>query len=161
MIGFGHSDKPFLKYRVATLVDFLYGFYTALSIDRAVLVGNSLGGWAAALFALTYPDKVDGLVLVAAGYLYSDGPNPTVLETTANPSTRAELRSLLSLIFHAQDQFLSDAAIDQAFAIRLTANIGYTTEQFIESIRRKEDVLDNRLWLIKVRTLVVAGRKDK
>lgn len=62
-IGFGSSDKPFLNYRVQTMVKFLDGFYRKLNIERATLVGNSLGGWIAAAFALAHPDKVDRAVL--------------------------------------------------------------------------------------------------
>ena len=68
-IGFGKSDKPLINYRAATLVDFLNAFYKKLSISKATLVGNSLGGWVAMDFALQYPDKVNRLVLVdSAGY---------------------------------------------------------------------------------------------
>ncbi|PYJ75489.1 MAG: hypothetical protein DME69_14950 [Verrucomicrobia bacterium] len=68
-IGFGHSDKPLLNYRVSTFVDFLDGLMTELKIERASLVGNSLGGWVAAAFALTHPERVERLVLSdAAGY---------------------------------------------------------------------------------------------
>src|SRR5438067_13757271 len=54
-IGFGRSDKPLLNYRASTFVDFLDGFLNELKIDRASLVGNSLGGWIAADFALAHP----------------------------------------------------------------------------------------------------------
>src|SRR5438094_10281571 len=42
-IGFGHSDKPLLDYRVSTFVDFLDGFLKELKIEHASLVGNPLG----------------------------------------------------------------------------------------------------------------------
>src|SRR5438309_8167900 len=47
-IGFGKSDKPLINYRVATLVDFLDGFYKQVGVTKASLVGNSLGGWTVA-----------------------------------------------------------------------------------------------------------------
>ena len=43
-IGFGKSDKPMLNYRVNTLVDFLDGFYKQVGVQKATVVGNSLGG---------------------------------------------------------------------------------------------------------------------
>lgn len=68
-IGFGQSDKPFINYRVETLVDFLDAFCRKLEISKAAVVGNSLGGWAAMAFTLAHPDKVSRLVLVdSAGY---------------------------------------------------------------------------------------------
>jgi hypothetical protein len=68
-IGFRRSDKPLLSYRVSTFVDFLDGFLSELKIERASLVGNSLGGWVAAAFTLAHPERVERLVLSdAAGY---------------------------------------------------------------------------------------------
>jgi pimeloyl-ACP methyl ester carboxylesterase len=160
MIGFGKSDKPFLPYRVATLVDFLNGFFEELDIDKAILIGNSLGGWTASLFELIYPEKVEALVLVAAGYLFSDAADPTVLTTKANPATLSELHDLLSLVFYDQARFLSEAAVKQAFTARLTNNIGYTVEQLIASIRCKQDALDGQLANIRAKTLVIAGESD-
>src|SRR5438093_869653 len=49
-VGFGQSDKPQINYRVATLVDFLDGFYKKVGLTKASLVGNSLGGWTALAF---------------------------------------------------------------------------------------------------------------
>src|ERR1044071_2759248 len=68
-IGFGKSDKPLVNYRIRTYVDFLDQFCKQLKIERATLVGNSMGGWIAAAFTAAFPDRVDKLVLVdAAGY---------------------------------------------------------------------------------------------
>ena len=68
-IGFGKSDKPFIHYRIGTYVDYLDQFCKELKIERASLVGNSMGGWVAAAFTVAFPSRVDRLVLVdAAGY---------------------------------------------------------------------------------------------
>lgn len=47
----------------------------ALEIEQAILVGCSLGGKVAIDYALSYPDRVDGLVLVAPAI--SGAPQPT------------------------------------------------------------------------------------
>ena len=49
-IGFGKSDKPLVNYRIRTYVDFLDQFCKQLKIERATLVGSSMGGWIAAMF---------------------------------------------------------------------------------------------------------------
>ena len=43
-LGFGHSDKPLIDYKISTWVDFLYGFMQSQNIGKATLVGNSLSG---------------------------------------------------------------------------------------------------------------------
>jgi pimeloyl-ACP methyl ester carboxylesterase len=64
LIGSGLSDKPDIDYRPDRLVEFLRRFLDALHIERANLVGNSMGAGLAIAFALTYPDRVDRMVLI-------------------------------------------------------------------------------------------------
>jgi triacylglycerol lipase len=161
-IGFGRSDKPFLNYRVGTLVDFLAGFYHELKIDRASLVGNSLGGFTAAAFTLAYPEKVDRLVLVdAAGFALPKDQkvDPRILNGL-NPSTREAIKQVMSLVFYNKALFASDAAVDAFFAKKVATGDGYTIQRFIDSIINGEDVLDNRLGAIKEPTLIIWGRED-
>lgn len=159
-IGFGMSDKPFLNYRVATLVDFLAGFYKELKIERATLVGNSLGGFVSLAFALAHPERVDRIVLVdAAGYAMPKDINPRVLDGL-NPSTRSQVKELLPLIFYNRQVFGGDAAVDALFARRVSAGDGYTIQRLIESIIRGDDVLDGKLSAIKQPTLIIWGRED-
>ncbi len=49
-IGFGRSDKPLLDYSIQTYVDFLNEFLRQLKVEKASLVGESLGGWIAGLY---------------------------------------------------------------------------------------------------------------
>ena len=89
-IGFGASDKPLINYRVGTLVDFLEGFCKKAGIDKAVVVGNSLGGWTAMAFTLAHPERVQKLVLVdSAGYSFNQSPVKPTRQMLAglNPST--------------------------------------------------------------------------
>jgi len=158
-IGFGKSDKPLMNYRVGTLVDFLAGFYKELKIDRAALVGNSLGGWTAAAFALAHPEKVDRLVLVdAAGFKPEANIDPRTFNIL-NPSTRDDVRKILSMIFYNK-AFTADAAVDVMFARRIAAGDGYTIQRFIDSVTHGDDMLDGKLSALKHQTLIVWGRED-
>jgi pimeloyl-ACP methyl ester carboxylesterase len=66
-IGFGQSEKPLANYHNGMLSEFLVEFLKALGIQKASLVGNSMGGYVAAYTAVHYPDTVDRLVLVDGG----------------------------------------------------------------------------------------------
>lgn len=159
-IGFGKSDKPFINYRVGTLVDFLNGLLKELKVERASLVGNSLGGFTAAAFALAYPEKVDKLVLVdAAGYAVPKDTDPRTFNLL-NPSTREGVKQVMSVVFYDKKMFANDAVVDMLFAKKMQTGDGYTIQKFIESILRGEDVLDGKLDKIKQPTLLVWGRED-
>ena len=158
-IGFGKSDKPLVNYRIRTYVDFLDQFCKQLKIERASLVGNSMGGWIATHFTATFPDRVDKLVLVdAAGYA-----PPKDLDTRTfyglNPTSREGMKVLLAKLF-VNKLFLTDAAVDQAITARLAAGDGYTINSITESIIRGEDFLDESVKTIKRPTLLVWGRND-
>jgi len=158
-IGFGKSDRVMLKYRVGTYVDFLDKFMSELKIEKASLVGNSLGGWVAAWTAIKYPNRVEKIVLADAA-----GLKPAAIDMAQiyalNYSTRDEVRQLVKLVFFNQALFGSDAFVEQSLAIRVAANDGYTINSLIESIKRDEDFLNGRLGEIKKPTLVVWGKQD-
>ncbi len=65
LLGSGFSDKPDLAYTPQEMVEFLRGFMDALGVTKASLVGNSMGGGLAVGMALTYPERVDRLVLIS------------------------------------------------------------------------------------------------
>ena len=157
-IGFGKSDKPFLKYRVGTYADFLDKFMSELKIEKASLVGNSLGGWVAGLMSVKYPNRVEKLILVDAA-----GLEPAIIDFNRiyqlNNSTRDEVRANLKLIF-ANPMFHNEAFVDQFMTARVMTNDGYTINSLIESIKRKEDFLDSELGKIKKPTLIIWGKQD-
>jgi pimeloyl-ACP methyl ester carboxylesterase len=158
-VGFGQSDKPLINYRIGTYVDFLDKFLSELKVERATLVGNSMGGWVAAAYTLKYPARVEKLVLVdAAGFA---PPKDFDLDALAglNPSTRDDMKRLANLVFF-NPMFKSDAAVDLLLAQRMSAGDGYTIQRLVESIHRSDDMLDGKLGAVKQPVLIVWGRDD-
>lgn len=66
--GSGRSDRPTdpERYQPADLVADAVAVLDAAGADRAVLVGNSLGGLVGYLTAALHPERVAGLVLISA-----------------------------------------------------------------------------------------------
>ena len=158
-VGFGKSEKPFIKYRIGTYADFLDKFLTELKIEKTTLIGNSLGGWIAGFYAIKYPTRVEKLILVDAA-----GLTPKVIDYTKvyqlQSSTRDEVKANLKLIFANQAYAESPATIDNFLTQRVLANDGYAIDSITESIKRNEDFLDNRLVEIKAKTLIIWGKQD-
>ena len=64
--GHGRSDPPG-RDSMDAYRDVVLGLLDALGLDRAVIVGHSLGGGIAQTLALSHPDRVAGLGLVGTG----------------------------------------------------------------------------------------------
>ena len=64
--GHGNAPKPLTGYRVEELAGDARALLDLLEIERAVIVGHSLGAWVATKFAAEYPERVSGLLLEGA-----------------------------------------------------------------------------------------------
>ena len=65
--GHGDSARPDEGYSAADFVADAVAILDALGVDRAVVVGHSMGGYHATMLAATHPERVQGLVIVDAG----------------------------------------------------------------------------------------------
>lgn len=66
-IGFGLTDKPSVSYSDQLLADHLADFIDAVGLDQMHLIGNSMGAYGVARYAVDHPDRVKKMVLVASG----------------------------------------------------------------------------------------------
>jgi pimeloyl-ACP methyl ester carboxylesterase len=62
-IGFGRSTKAVIPYNVSDMAANTRKLLETLGIQKAMIVGHSMGGMVATRFALLYPDVVEKLVL--------------------------------------------------------------------------------------------------
>jgi pimeloyl-ACP methyl ester carboxylesterase len=156
-IGFGQSDKPHLDYRVATFTDFLYGFMQSQHLNKATLVGNSLGGWIALDFTLQHPEMVDKVVLVnAAGMPFQGSVNVNL-----NPASLAATRKMLESLFYDK-KMVTDAFVQTVFTNHLRNNDGYTIDRTLQGFSVENQFLDEaKLASVHAPTLVVWGREDE
>jgi pimeloyl-ACP methyl ester carboxylesterase len=159
-IGFGKSDKPLLDYSIQTYVDFLNEFLRQLKVEKASLVGESLGGWIAALYVAeigggTHLIPIEKLVLVDAAGLKQDKPIPDL-----NPSSLAAMRGMMEAVFY-DTSWLSEDALRKVFTDKLAVHDGYTVRSILGNPALGTERLDERLASIKVPTLVTWGKQDK
>jgi pimeloyl-ACP methyl ester carboxylesterase len=158
-IGFGQSDKPLMDYNIQTYVDFLNEFLHQLKIEKASLMGESLGGWISALYTLeagsdTHMVPVQKLVLVDAAGLKQDKPIPDL-----NPSTLESERKLLQVVFY-NSAWVTDEVVKRGLSDRIRANISYTVRSILTNPALNEERMDGRLDGIHVPTLVAWGKQD-
>jgi pimeloyl-ACP methyl ester carboxylesterase len=83
--GFGGSSKPIRSYDFPFFAEWLRDFLDAVGIDKAVLVGNSLGGRVALEAGLSLPDRVDRMVLLCPSPAFLRGRQAVPLVRLLRP----------------------------------------------------------------------------
>lgn len=76
--GHGDAERPAKGYRPRDFAADVAAFMDALDIGSAIIAGTSMGSTVAQRFALDYPERVLGLVLMASFVAYRS--NPAVVE---------------------------------------------------------------------------------
>jgi triacylglycerol lipase len=168
LLGFGASDKPLIDYRIQTWVDFVGEFLRQQNVGHFTLVGESLGGWISAQYAVQslggisagdafVLPKPDRLVLCdAAGHAPHGGAAPKFLLDT---SSLEGSRNLLRSIFYGPS-FSTDASVRAFFEHSLAKGDGYTTHAFISNPGVAAEFVDGKLGGVTVPTLVIWGEHD-
>jgi pimeloyl-ACP methyl ester carboxylesterase len=67
LLGHGRSEKPRADYTIGGFANGMRDLLSLLEVERATVVGHSLGGGVAAQFAYQFPERCERLVLVGSG----------------------------------------------------------------------------------------------
>ncbi|WP_067544328.1 alpha/beta fold hydrolase [Nocardia crassostreae] len=164
--GFGESGRPEVYernyLRIAT--DAVLGLLDELGIEKAHLLGNSMGGGVATMTALDHPDRGDRLVLMAPGGVGVNvlGPEPSegirrLMEYTMNPSDeRAMVFNEATLTEELVDRRLKAAADPRAQAALRDAYATFYNPKMAEPLP-----LWARLKGLQHEVLMLWGRDDR
>lgn len=173
MPGFGSSghpeqyDRSYLRYAAAATVALM----DELGIERAHLLGNSLGGSVAARLALDSPERVRRMVLMGPGSALSIGlfaPRPAegirrLMEfQLAEEKTRDKLEAFLrSMVF--DQSLVTEELIDSRYAAAIdpTAMSGLKAMQAANQRFPGEGELWREANQLKHEVLITWGREDR
>lgn len=129
LIGYGGSSKPEgIDYTLQLFTDTLYEALRAHGIERASLVGNSLGGGIALQMTLDHPEFTEKLVLMAPGcvapresYFTMPGIAKMVSNFGGPDFDRAEQKRLIGNLLHPDaHHHITDELVEQRFAVART-----------------------------------------
>lgn len=108
MPGHGYSEKPDRPYTIDYLSDHLVALMDALSIERAHLSGESLGGWVAAWAAAHHTDRTNKLVLNTPGNITNKPETMAGLKESSMRAVREAsmetVRTRVAWLFHDKSQ---------------------------------------------------------
>ena len=157
--GHGRSDKPKIgegNYSVQVLANDVHALVQKLDLERPILVGFSLGGMAATLFALEHSDKISRLVLV--------GTTSKMIPPTSAKALRIlrmilPYESLLRIVckyrFYRPSKRIFDEEVSRALEIDKTIAF-----EFWKEMTKNYDVR-SKIFEIRVPTLIIVGQEDK
>ena len=164
IVGFGATTRPDdIVYSLRTWTDHVWAFLDAHGIEKAAIVGNSLGGRIALQMATDRPDRISKMVLMGApgvGMTLTDG----LAALRAYQPSHDAMRELL------RNYFAVDPAtiIDELVAIRYEASIAGGAYEAYRAMffdprhaGTQLGITENEVRAIATPTLLVHGREDK
>jgi pimeloyl-ACP methyl ester carboxylesterase len=175
LLGHGRSDKPRADYSVAGYANAMRDLLSVLGIDRATVVGHSLGGGVAMQFAYQYPERCERLVLVSSGGVCPE-VNPLLrLAAVPNadlilPLLRLPVTRLLShAVFGLMHGLGTNLGRDARFLMRVFDSLPEVTARraFVRTLRSVVDwrgqaitMLDRCYLTQGMPTLLIWGARD-
>jgi pimeloyl-ACP methyl ester carboxylesterase len=139
--GFGSMRNLRNEFSVSGAADWLAAFFSALGLQRASLVGHSMGGLIAAVFAAKWPEKVSRLILAAPAVGFPKS------------SLKAQLLPLALSTCYVRPPFFPQLVWD-------TARAGWGT--LLRSARELLNMdVQKELESITAHSLLIWGRQDR
>lgn len=164
LVGFGATERPAdVRYSLRTWTDHVWGFLDALGIEKASVIGNSLGGRIACQMAEDDRSRLDRLVLMGApgvGMELTDGLKALRAYTPSAPA----MRDLLVNYFAVDTSIITDELV----TIRYEASAAPGAHEAYRLMFFHPDhaggqlgITEEQVRAITVPTLLVHGREDR
>lgn len=172
LIGFGHTDKPDIKYSPFDFLAFLKDFIDALGLEKVNMIGQSLGGGISLLYAIENPDRVNKLILVDSAGLGREMTLPMRLGSISLLSrwfkvSKPVLEALIKRLVY-NPEVITSGLVDLYYKLLSQPDAMRTISRVLSSVANlagaKKDVLGlirDRLDTIKSPTLIVWGKEDR
>ena len=173
--GYGESDKPDTSYTTEYYVTFLGHLMDALGLEKASLIGISMGGAISLGFSLHSPQRVEKLVLVDSHGLGKEVPGRVMsyamvrlpllnrLVWTLMSRSRTMVKWSLRTVFH-DPQFVSSSLVEEVFQAAKKTESGKAWRSWQRSEIGlggfRTNFLDE-LHTLAVPTLILHGEEDK
>lgn len=164
MIGSGLTDKPDYDYETQHYVKHLHDFMDAVKVERASMIGLSLGARVACKFAIDHPQRVNRLILLSATAYFpaqeiqkSIGASRSA--AAANP-TWENVRDILKDLVHDEASLVDDLiALRLAIYSRpeMKKAMGHILALLEPSVYNRNRIPDDDWRKLKAPTMIVAS----
>lgn len=158
--GHGGSSKDVSDGDLASFAELVAGFMDEVGIEKAHHFGHSMGGAIAAFLALSHPEKVESLALIASAGL-GEEINGEYIEGFIAANRRKEMKNVLSLLF-ADPDLVNRQLVNDVIRFKRLDGVDEALRKTADNIfpeGKQSDVPD--LSGVRVPMLVVWGREDR
>ena len=174
LVGFGHSDKPSVDYSLPFFAQFVKDFMEAQNIDRASLVGWSLGGGVSMQCAIQFPEKLEKLILLdSIGFgretfwVFRLSSIPLIGKILSRPTKKGTTLLLKACVF--DHTLITDEIVDLYYQFAALPG-GHAV--FLATLRSLADFLgtfkkevvqafQDNLGTMTIPTLIIWGKQDR
>jgi len=161
----GRSSKTSGSYTVADMADDVAGLMDGLGIERAHILGISMGGMIAQEFALRHPDRLDRLILTGTGAATGRARFDPIMawDFVKQHDTGGQAFAAQQFIWLFSTDFLRNhQVVDQTLALFANNPNPFSLEAYARQAQAylEHDSLD-RLGDVKAPTLVISGEQDR
>ena len=162
-LNWGPGDIFDQEFSFAYQVDHIREFMDLLGIEKANVVGHSMGGWLATLFGYESPNRINKLVLVAAG---GTATRPLTTMVDWQPPAEETVRTQIGNRLNAAPEGIDKQHVLQQYLDKLadpqqTGGFAKVMKHMTNPMTRQRYNTLRRLPHIPVPTLVLWGRDDK
>jgi pimeloyl-ACP methyl ester carboxylesterase len=173
--GYGDSAKPKMRYSTEYYVDFLSQLMDALGLEKASLVGISMGGAISLGFSLQSPQRVEKLVLVDSHGLGKEVPGRKMSYVAVRlpllnkvvwailGRSRTMIRWSLRTVFH-DPQAVTSSLVDEVFQEAKKPGVGEAWRSWQRNEIGWSSLRTNfveKLHTLAVPTLILHGAEDR
>jgi 2-hydroxy-6-oxonona-2,4-dienedioate hydrolase len=146
-------DIPLRKLSVTTLMEHVAKFIEYKGFDQVYVLGNSLGGHIAQLYAMEYPQKVKGMILTGSSGLFE-----SAMGTTFPKRGNYEfIKNKCEGVFY-RPEVATKELVDEIYFLVNDLRRAMSIVAVAKSAVRHN--LENELHKIKTNTLIVWGVQD-
>jgi 3-oxoadipate enol-lactonase len=162
--GAGRTDKPDMEYSIEMMAADVIGLMDGLGIEKAHILGASMGGMIAQNIAFLYPDRVKSMILVVTSMKCSPRSNYACkqaikhVQDGSDPDALAEHSAVWS--------FPEEVLANPGAVNRIKSAMAHVLNpQTVDAFKRQNDAIvtfDSSKWIIEIMapTLVIAGDGD-
>jgi 3-oxoadipate enol-lactonase len=161
--GHGRSDKPANGYSIREHASDVRAVLDAAGVQKAILVGNSIGGMIAMQFNLDYPDRVIGNLILSSGTALAENMPPEAAAAFRN-DYQGTFGALMETAIAAKSK-RERPEILEVMKAHFAVQSNFPKHVFDSSMADPEGLfawnIKNKLGTIRKPTLVVAGEEDQ